>query len=79
MITQKVSAWGKSLGIRLPQTIARQLGLKKGTLLTLTVKDKQIILARAKPRYSLNELLQDAKSEQQHDEIFWGEPLGEER
>lgn len=78
MITQKVSTWGNSLGIRLPQAITLQMGLKEGTLLTLTVKDDQIILAPAKPKYSLDELLSQAKPEQQHDEFDWGEPMGEE-
>ena len=78
MITQKVSTWGNSLGIRLPQAITLQLGLQEGTLLTLTVKDNQIILAPAKPQYSLNELLQEAKPEQQHNEFDWGEPTGDE-
>ncbi|MEM7797232.1 MAG: AbrB/MazE/SpoVT family DNA-binding domain-containing protein [Cyanobacteria bacterium P01_C01_bin.118] len=78
MITQKVSTWGNSLGIRLPQAITLQLGLQEGTLLTLTVKDDQIILAPAKPKYSLDELLQEAKPEQQHNEFDWGEPAGDE-
>jgi antitoxin MazE len=79
MITQKVSVWGNSLGIRLPQAITLQLGLKEGTLLALTVQDDQIILSPAKPKYSLDELLQDATPDQQHDDFDWGEPIGVER
>ncbi|EKU97920.1 growth regulator [Leptolyngbya sp. PCC 7375] len=78
MITQKVSTWGNSLGIRLPQAITLQLGLKEGTLLALTVKDDQIILSPTKPKYSLDDLLREATPDQQHDEFDWGEPVGEE-
>ncbi|NEP63014.1 MAG: AbrB/MazE/SpoVT family DNA-binding domain-containing protein [Symploca sp. SIO2G7] len=78
MITQKVSTWGNSLGIRLPQAITLQLGLQEGTLLTLTVKDNQIILAPAKPKYSLDELLQEANPEQQHNEFDWKDSTGDE-
>ncbi|MEO1352842.1 MAG: AbrB/MazE/SpoVT family DNA-binding domain-containing protein [Cyanobacteria bacterium J06635_15] len=79
MITQKVSAWGNSLGIRLPQAITLQLGLTEGTLLALNVQGDKIILSPAKPKYSLDELLREATPDQQHDELDWGESVGEER
>jgi antitoxin MazE len=79
MVIQKVSVWGNSLGIRLPQTIIQQMGLNPGDLIAISIEGNRIILAPAKPRYTLDELLKDVTSEQQHDEMDWGEPVGEER
>ena len=78
MLTQKVGTWGNSLGIRLPQAIALQLGLQDGTLLSLSIRDNQLILTPAKPKYSLSQLLENATPEQQPDEVDWGETVGEE-
>jgi antitoxin MazE len=78
MVTQKVSMWGNSLGIRLPQPIIQQMGLKQGDLVTISTEGNKIILSPAKPKYTLDELLQAATPDRQHDEVDWGEPVGEE-
>ncbi|MEB3174074.1 MAG: AbrB/MazE/SpoVT family DNA-binding domain-containing protein [Cyanobacteriota bacterium] len=78
MITQKIAKWGNSLGIRLPQPIIQQFGWKEGEQIAITVKDQQIILSPARPRYSLEELLQEARPDSQHPEADWGEAQGEE-
>jgi antitoxin MazE len=78
MVTQKIAQWGNSLGVRLPQAIAQQIGLKAGTVITISTEGDKIVLSPAKPKYTLQELLKNVKSEQQHDEIDWGEPQGEE-
>jgi antitoxin MazE len=78
MITQKVSLWGNSLGIRLPQTITQQMGLKQGDLVAISTEGNKIILSPARPSYNLDELLQNVTPDMQHDEMDWGEPAGEE-
>lgn len=78
MITQKVSMWGNSLGIRIPQTIIKQVSLHEGALINISLEDNKIILTPARPKYTLDELLKDAKPDMQHDELDWGEPVGEE-
>ncbi len=78
MITQKVSMWGNSLGIRLPQAIALQMGLKEGALVSISIDGDKIILSPARPKYTLDELLKDVSADMQHDELNWGEPVGEE-
>jgi antitoxin MazE len=77
MITQKITKWGNSLGIRLPQPIVQQSGWKEGEQLAITVKDEQIILSLARPKYSLAELPGSAKPENQHAEIDWRSGQGE--
>lgn len=78
MITQKVSMWGNSLGIRLPQAITQQIKLQEGELLNISVENNKIVLTPAKPKYTLSELLKNASSQMQHDELDWGEAVGEE-
>ncbi|MBF2064875.1 MAG: AbrB/MazE/SpoVT family DNA-binding domain-containing protein [Calothrix sp. C42_A2020_038] len=78
MITQKISLWGNSLGIRLPQSIIQQIGLKQGDLVAISTEENKIILSPARPKYNLDELLQNVTPDMQHDEIDWGEPAGEE-
>jgi len=78
MITQKLSMWGNSLGIRLPQTIIQQMGLKQGDLVAISTEGNKIVLSPTRPKYTLDELLQDVTPERQHDEVDWGDPVGEE-
>ncbi|PSF32500.1 AbrB/MazE/SpoVT family DNA-binding domain-containing protein [Aphanothece hegewaldii CCALA 016] len=78
MITQKVSMWGNSLGVRLPQAIIQQVGWKEGALVTISVENDQIILSPAKPKYTLEELLKNVTPQMQHDEVDFGDPVGEE-
>jgi len=78
MITQKIGMWGNSLGIRLPQAITQQVKLQEGELLNIVIEDNKIILTPAKPKYTLEELLKNATPEMQHNELDWGECVGEE-
>lgn len=78
MITQKLSMWGNSLGIRLPQAIIQQMGLKQGDLVAISTEGNKIVLSPTRPKYTLDELLQDVTPERQHDEVDWGDPVGEE-
>ena len=78
MITQKITKWGNSLGIRLPQPILQQFGWQEGEQITISVKDEQIILSLTRPKYTLEELLKDAHANNQHPEVDWGEAQGEE-
>ncbi len=78
MIVQKITAWGNSLGIRLPQTLIQQTNLQEGDEVTVSVERGKIVLTPKKPAYTLDELLEGITPEMQHEEINWGEPKGEE-
>lgn len=78
VIQQKLSTWGNSLGIRLSQAIAQQVGFTEGALISISVESGKIVLALTKPKYKLDELLADITPDVQHDELDWGEPVGEE-
>jgi antitoxin MazE len=78
MVTQKVGRWGNSLGVRLPQGIIQQVGWQEGAKVVISIEGNRIILSPARPKYSLDELLKEARPEQQQEEIDWGEAVGEE-
>ena len=78
MTIQKISKWGNSLGIRLPQGITQQLGWQEGIKITLATEGDRLILSPTKPKYCLEDLLKDATPEQQHEEIDWNGAVGEE-
>lgn len=78
MITQKITKWGNSLGIRLPQSMLQQFGWQEGEKVAIAMENNQIILTLARPKYSLTELLKDAQPEAQHTELDWGEAQGQE-
>lgn len=51
----KVSKWGNSLGLRIPQWIAEQAQISEGVTVELEVKGQSIIIIKQKP--SLDELM----------------------
>lgn len=78
MTTQKISAWGNSLGIRLPQAIAQQVGFTEGALISLSVEGNRLVLSPTRPKYRLDDLLAGITPDMQHDEVDWGSLEGEE-
>jgi antitoxin MazE len=78
MATQKVALWGNSLGIRLPQSIAQQIGLKPGSVVSVSTEGNNIVLSPSTPKYTLKEMLKNVTPDQQHGEMDWGEPQGDE-
>jgi antitoxin MazE len=79
MITQKVRAWGNSLGIRIPQAILQQIGITEGSTVSLSVEGNRVIISPTRLKYSLEDLLQNADPASQHNEVEWGDPVGEEQ
>ena len=73
-----VAKWGNSLAIRIPKNIADKINLKEGTAISIDVNDNNIVITPTKPKYSLEELLAGASSEDFDGEYDWGEPVGEE-
>ncbi|MGB7414673.1 MAG: AbrB/MazE/SpoVT family DNA-binding domain-containing protein [Thermosynechococcaceae cyanobacterium] len=78
MTIQKLALWGNSLGVRLPQSIAQEMGLQPGALVNISMEGEKIVLSPAKPKYTLKALLKDVTSAQQHSEVDWGDPVGDE-
>jgi antitoxin MazE len=51
-----VGKWGKNLAIRLPGEIVRAAGLSNGERLDIETHDGEIVIRRAVPRFTLEEL-----------------------
>jgi antitoxin MazE len=73
-----VKKWGNSLAVRVPQSIATAADLQEGTAVNLTLEAGALVVKLARPRYTLEELLEGYKPEHRHAEVGWGPPRGDE-
>ena len=72
-----VRKWGNSLGIRIPNLIARKLTLKDGSYVDINDKGKVIIIKPVK-KNKLSEMLSNINEQNIHKEIETGGPVGKE-
>jgi antitoxin MazE len=78
----RVQKWGKSLAIRIPETLATEVGLDEGAEVDLYYAGGRIVIARRtrsrKRKYSLKEMLRSIRPDHLHGEIDFGPPVGKE-
>lgn len=75
----KVSKWGNSLSVRVPQAISKQAGLQEGDRLAIALDSEGSIVLRAvRPQYTLEELVSKITPGNRHGETEWGMAQGEE-
>jgi antitoxin MazE len=72
-----VRKWGNSLGIRIPNTIVRELSLKDGSFVDIKDKGKEIII-RPKAKDTLSEILDKINDKNIHEEVETNGPAGNE-
>ena len=73
--------WGNSLAVRIPKTIADEIGAREGKSAELSVEDGALILrpiVRKRRGYRLDDLLKGMKPDQVHELAGWGPPRGTE-
>jgi len=70
-----ISKWGNSLGIRIPLSIAKQVGISEGEPVELTVENNHILIQK---KYRLESLLAKITPENIHSEIDTGTSVGGE-
>jgi len=77
-IRVQISKWGNSLGLRVPRDVAAQTGLTEGAQVDVEAcDDGSIVVRKAKPRYSLEELIAGMTPDKEHPS--WDDPpRGEE-
>jgi antitoxin MazE len=73
-----VNKWGNSLGVRIPQPLASEVGLTIGTVVNIEVVDKKIVISPVPKKYQLEELLVGVTPELIGGEYEWGDPVGAE-
>ena len=72
-----VKKWGNSLGIRIPNLIARELSLKDGSLVEINDRGKEMVIKPIK-KNKLSEMVSKINEQNIHAEIDTGEPVGKE-
>jgi antitoxin MazE len=77
-----IGRWGKNLAIRLPGEIVKAAGLGNGERLEIETHDGEIVIRRADPRFTLEELFRGKSPEEwrtAYAEAFdWGPDVGRE-
>ena len=72
-----VKKWGNSLGIRIPNLIARELSLKDGSYVDINDRGKEIIIKPIK-KNRLSEMISQINEQNLHSEIETTGPVGNE-
>jgi len=75
MAEVKISKWGNSLALRIPQAIAEQLGVKENSSVYLTVKNDTLCIEKD---YTLEELAAMITDENRQDLVDFGQDVGKE-
>jgi antitoxin MazE len=65
--------------MRKAKGLAKTAGLREGDRVDLTSKESAVVIRRARPRYTLGQLLASMTPENVHPEVEWGGPVGRER
>jgi len=72
-----VKKWGNSLGIRIPNLIARELLLKDGSTVNIKNMGQEIIIKPVQ-KNKLSEMLSKINAQNMHEEIKTTGPVGKE-
>jgi antitoxin MazE len=77
-----IGKWGKSLAIRLPGEIVKAAGLSNGERLDIETHDGEIVIRRAVPHFTLEELFRGKSPEEWRADYAgafdWGPDVGRE-
>lgn len=75
----KLQKWGNSMGIRIPNILLKEFGLKLNDELKLTYDDDKIIITKSKNKQiSLAELFKNYKGKNLAKDFEWDESVGKE-
>ncbi len=73
-----IAKWGNSLALRLPKGLAEDARLVEGATVDLRVENGALVVALARKRYRLADLLAETDSGARRGETDWGTPRGRE-
>lgn len=76
-MTTTAQKWGGSIGVRIPQKIAKKFGVVNGTQLEISDDGEKIIIKPVENEFTLEELLAQCEGGNPHKELF-SEPVGRE-
>lgn len=73
-----VRKWGNSAAVRLPAAVMEEAKLSLDQAVDVRVVDGEVVIRRARPRYTLKELCAQITPENRHEETDWGSDVGRE-
>ena len=74
----KIQKWGNSLGVRLPKSIAEQKSLRDGLVVSVVLKNNQIVIEPIEQELSLESMLEELNENNVHSETDWSDARGNE-
>lgn len=74
----KVQKWGNSLAIRIPKSVADDLGLSEGSQMNYTKRSRKLILEAEEESLTLDALVANISRANLHPATNWGTPQGQE-
>ena len=78
MVT-KIQKWGNSLGLRIPKSFAKEVGVKEGSAVDILLEgDRLVIRSLRNEKYQLSDLLSQVQKDNLHKEISTGDAVGRE-
>jgi antitoxin MazE len=73
-----IAKWGNSLAVRIPRDVIERANLREGAAVDVTAKAGTLVVAAARPRYRLADLLVKETRGRRHGEVDWGPARGKE-
>ncbi len=73
-----VRKWGNSAAVRIPASVLADADLGLDQRVDVRAEDGAVVIRRAAPRYTLEELCARITPENRHEEIDWGPDVGRE-
>lgn len=79
IVRVQVKKWGNSASIRIPASVMAAASLSIDQEVDVREDDGRVVIEPvARPRYTLDELLDGMDPDTFHDEVDWGPPVGKE-
>jgi antitoxin MazE len=74
----RLSKWGNSLGLRVPKSLAQQIGAVAGQTVSVTAAGDRLIVGGAPARWSLEDMLIGMTPKAMSEAFDWGGDSGRE-
>ena len=74
----KLQKWGHSLAVRIPKSFVNTINVKECDEVELIIEDNKLIIKPLRHKYYIDELLSKINSDNLHNEIKTGSPVGNE-
>jgi len=70
--------WGNSLGLRVPKSLARQIGVAAGQTVSVTAEGDRLVVRAAPARWTLEDMLVGMTPKAMSEAFDWGADQGRE-